>query len=804
MGPYTPDVVPFIFEFPTGQAVQIAPTVQAANVPISLETPLVFVPSSVILVATLDNTTATQDEPISVTAVTANGADVAVERRLPVAGLNGANWTDISGATHATYTPAEADEGKALRLVVTYTGESTTVSAGVIQEKVGGDLVATLSGLTSGNAVQNTPITITSVTDNGANVLSGATYSWQVSTDGFASHTEVGTSVSYTPTEVDEGKALRLVVTYAGDAAGSESKTVSAGTVREIAAGDLAATLDGLIAGNAAEGAVVSVTTVTDDGTDVTLASTTSYQWQLSTNGTTWTSIPGATDTTYTPVEADKGKALQVVVTYAGDAAGSESAIVSAGIVQENPAGDLSATLGGLTAGNAFQGAVVDVATVTHAGEDVLSSATYQWQLFNGTGWTTVGTGVSYTPAEADEGKALRLVVNYTDETTVVSAGTVQEIAAGDLVVTLSGLTGGKALQDTPITVTAVTDSGANVLSGATYSWQLSTDGFASHTVVGTGASYTPTEADEGKALRLVVTYAADAAGSESKVVSFGAVLETTAGDLVAALGGLTDGNAVEGTEVSVTVTDNGTPVPSSGASYQWQVLNGTSWTDISGATLATYTPIQADEGKALRLVVTYAADAAGPESTTVSAGTVQEIGAGDLVATLGGLTGGNAVQDTEVSVTKVTDSGAEVSRRYLPVAGVDEWNRLDDGRQQRFQLHADRGRRRQGAAGGGVLFGREHDGFGWSDSGGRGRRSCGDAQRTDRRQRGPGHRRHRGDRDRRRNRCSLERQLFVAGFDQRNRLDTGRHHFQLHADRGRRRQGAAGGGDLCGRRGGA
>ncbi len=58
-------------------------------------------------------------------------------------------------------------------------------------------------------------------------------------------------------------------------------------------------------------------------------------------------------------------------------------------------------------------------------------------------------------------------------------------------------------------------------------------------------------------------------------------------------------------------MTDNGTDVHSS-ASYQWQVFNGTSWTNISGATNATYTPAEADEGKALQVVVTYAGDAAG------------------------------------------------------------------------------------------------------------------------------------------------------------------------------------------------
>ena len=153
-----------------------------------------------------------------------------------------------------------------------------------------------------------------------------------------------------------------------------------------------------------------------------------------------------------------------MVVTYAGDAAGSESTIVSAGTVQETAAGDLAATLGGLTGGNAFQDAVVTVMTVTHAGEEVLSGVTYQWQVFNGTTWTDLvgATHATYTPAEGDEGKALQVVVTYADpsdppgtlpEVTTVSAGTVLETAGGDLVATLSGLTGGNAFEGTPVNV---------------------------------------------------------------------------------------------------------------------------------------------------------------------------------------------------------------------------------------------------------------------------------------------------------------------------------------------------------------
>ncbi len=174
--------------------------------------------------------------------------------------------------------------------------------------------------LTSGNAVQGTAVSVATVTDNGTDVHSSASYQWQVFNGTSWTNISGATNATYTPAEADEGKALQVVVTYAGDAAGPESTMVSAGTVQEIAAGDLAATLGGLTSGNAVQGTAVSVATVTDNGTDV--HSSASYQWQVF-NGTSWTNISGATNATYTPAEADEGKALQVVVTYAGDAAGT-------------------------------------------------------------------------------------------------------------------------------------------------------------------------------------------------------------------------------------------------------------------------------------------------------------------------------------------------------------------------------------------------------------------------------------------------------------------------------------------------
>jgi VCBS repeat-containing protein len=86
------------------------------------------------------------------------------------------------------------------------------------------------------------------------------------------------------------------------------------------------------------------------------------------------------------------------------------------------------------------------------------------------------------------------------------------------------------------------------------------------------------------------------------------------------AIAGLdSSGNAVEGTPVTAIITDGGRMVTN--ATYQWQ-LNGV---DIPHATDASYTPTENDERHLLSVKLTFT-DATGQiETTTVSAGTVQE-----------------------------------------------------------------------------------------------------------------------------------------------------------------------------------
>src|SRR5262249_53672397 len=126
----------------------------------------------------------------------------------------------------------------------------------------------------------------------------------------------------------------------------------------------------------------------------------------------------------------------------------------------------------------------------------------------------------------------------------------------------------------------------------------------------------------------------------------------------------LSSQSPMQGSTISVaTVTDGGVDVHAS-ATYQWKVNHGSGFINAAGTGNATqtYTPTEGDEGGTLEVVVGFT-DGGNPgntETTTlVAANPVAD--SADLAATLNGLTGGNAVQGTAVSVATVTDAGTDV-----------------------------------------------------------------------------------------------------------------------------------------------
>src|SRR5947209_17812498 len=87
-------------------------------------------------------------------------------------------------------------------------------------------------------------------------------------------------------------------------------------------------------------------------------------------------------------------------------------------------------------------------------------------------------------------------------------------------------------------------------------------------------------------------------------------------------IAGLTAGNAVEGTQLTASVTE--ADAPASGITYTWTVNGSTVHTGVDAAG-NTYTPTETDEGQAISVAVSFTDTHGFTETGSSSAGTVQE-----------------------------------------------------------------------------------------------------------------------------------------------------------------------------------
>jgi hypothetical protein len=130
---------------------------------------------------------------------------------------------------------ASADQGKQLRLVVTYTDgqgfpETVTTAAGSVP--LVNDGAATF-GISGTPAVGNTLTASVGSADPDGNGSGGFSYAWQSSTDG-TTWFDIGTGPELTIAQAQEGQQLRLLTAYTDAHGFSESVTTTAGSVARV------------------------------------------------------------------------------------------------------------------------------------------------------------------------------------------------------------------------------------------------------------------------------------------------------------------------------------------------------------------------------------------------------------------------------------------------------------------------------------------------------------------------------------------------------------------------------------------
>jgi hypothetical protein len=559
---------------------------------------------------------------------------------------DGQAWQDIPGATDTSYTLVQREVGKFIRVTASYTdakGALESVTSAVTARTANVNDPPTGTVTISGTVTLNGLLTIQhNLAD--ADGLGSLRYRWQSSADGITwNDIADASSLSFSPPTSVFGLRLRALVEYT-DAEGTPESVPSAatepvGNVNSAPQGTLSVT------GQPLEGVQLQVQNSIFDADGVVGAF--AYRWQMSADGADWVDIAGATGETFMPGQAQVGQLLRVVANYVDGRGKAESVIsaATAAIVNVNapPTGSITIV------GSARQNSTLSLQN--NLGDaDGLGPLNYRWQSSTDQGWDDIdgATAATFTPAQAQVGRMVRVVVSYVD-----GGGTRESVASPPTaaVQNVNDLpTGSVTVSGTPKrgeSITAVsTLADADGLGTLSYRWQVA-EGFLNWTdIPGADAvSYVPTLDQVGKLLRVVVSYV-DGQGTRETVLS-------------AATSAVQSGNSPPTGQLVIagSVKQGGTLTASAALSdadglgaftWSWQQsTDGSQWRTIEGAAGTRYIPGPEQVGQLLRASVSYV-DGKGQAETFSSAPTTAVMGVLRGTAAADTLNGTDAAEEIQ------------------------------------------------------------------------------------------------------------------------------------------------------------
>ena len=517
-----------------------------------------------------DQTICEGDTPAALTSVDASG-DGAFGYQWQIS-TNGSTYSDIGGATAATYAPGALTQDTWYKRIVTSSLNGTDCIEETAPVKI------TVINFTPGSISSDqticeggTPNPLTSVSPSGDGTF---TYQWQESADGIA-YSNIGgeTGVTFSPPALTADTWYKRIVTSSlnGTDCDDETNAVKI-TVNNMTPGAIGT--DETIC----EGAVPTPLTVT---TTATVDGTITYQWQSSTDGTNFFNITGATSDTYSPpaLTADTWYKRSVTSSLNGVLCTEETNVVQLTVNNFDP-GSISADQTICEGANANP-----FTSVTPTGD--FASVAYQW--YSSTDGSTFNPIGGATTETYDPG-ALTVDTWYKREVTATLNGVPCIEETNTVKVTVINFDPGSIDADQTI----CEGSNANSLSSVaptgdgsfTYQWYESADGSTFTPLAGvTGETYNPgaLTADTWYKREVTATLNGHTCTEETNVVRI-TVNNFDPGSISA------DQTICEGdTPVALTSVD----ASGDGAfGYQWQIsTNGSTYSDIGGATAATYAP---------------------------------------------------------------------------------------------------------------------------------------------------------------------------------------------------------------------
>ncbi len=434
------------------------------------------------------------------------------------------------------------------------------------------------------------------------------------------------TDTSYTLVDADEGKTIKVKVSFTDDANNAESRT-SAATVAVAPRPNNPPTGAPTINGTPQVRRTLSVDTseiVDADGMETAVFR---YQW-LATTGFATLEFHGENSPTYTVPPLAVGLAIKVKVSYTDDRGHSETLtseatdVVVAAAPNSDPTG--LPTISGTP--RVDETLTADTSAINDANGLTNVSYTYVWMGTHVVVDETSGisyslgfqspdqTGPTYALTPADQGATIKVRVTFTDDDgyqeSLTSAAT-EPVAARPN----TEATGAPTISGTPqvgetLTADVSGIEDADGLTNVSYRYQWLAGG--SDIEDATSSSYLLTASEQGRTVQVKVTFTDDADNQES--LTSAETLAVAAKPNTAAAGEPT----ISGTpQVDETLTAGTSAISDEdgldNVSYQYQWLRHDA--DIAGQTSSTYELVPADEGKTIKVRVTFQDDAGNAES---------------------------------------------------------------------------------------------------------------------------------------------------------------------------------------------
>ena len=351
------------------------------------------------------------------------------------------NDADISGATKSTYTLVDADEGRTIKVRVSFTDgagnpesltSSPTAPVAPAPEEI--DIsIPIWSGTLTVAAFNTTPTfghigvlnpNVGSLCPNSL-VIDGTTYTVGIVESGEDYLTNLGVDQELPMAFALEVDGVLLESSDASSATYTYAYLYTwSGTGTDWRVGK--ELLVSLVAREPVQNAPQTGTTSICGTAEVgqTLTAHTlgnaafSYQW-VGNDGTTETDIAGSTGSTYALVRADEGKTVKVRVSFT-DGDGNSQSLTSGPTAAVAPKPNTPSTGIPTINGVAQVGQTLTADKSGISDADGLGGAvfSYQWVRSDGTTDTDIAeaTGSSYTLVEADEGKTITVRVSFTDD----------------------------------------------------------------------------------------------------------------------------------------------------------------------------------------------------------------------------------------------------------------------------------------------------------------------------------------------------------------------------------------------------